>query len=188
VSVTRFLGHSVVAVIALPAALIAMQLPGLTQAYEDGLAQSAREVRSLVDEHEQIVREQYHIDAADDGGVIEALHKLEPAHGEALGNDVAHWRGLAAAQQRIDSVPPVLRPATTLLDLADDPHDERRAVWRMALARYTPRLTLDLPGLVYAVGGLMLGALIGQIVLGCAGAITRPRRRRIARVERAIDG
>lgn len=126
--IARYVSNVFVLALAVPAALVGMQLPALTQDYETGLVQSSREVRSVIDDHERIVRGQYHIDAVDDGGVTEALRRFEPAHSDALAGDVAHWRGLEAASQRIDAVGPVFQPFAALLDLADDPNDERRAV------------------------------------------------------------
>ena len=83
---------------------------------------------------------------------------------------------------------PIFRPFAALLDLGDDPHDERGAVWRMSRDHYTARVTFDAAALAYALGGLMLGALAGQLILGSLGALGRVRhRRRRRRMMRAAS-
>jgi hypothetical protein len=177
--ITRYLSSGFLLALAVPACVLAMQLPALTADYETGLIQSARELRASVDRHERAVRAQYAIDAQDDGGLIATLQKVEPAHAKALGDDILTWQRLSGAADRIASVSPLLQPFAAMVDLADDPNGDRREVWRTSRDRYEIRLTLDAAAISYGFAGFLVGALVAQTVLGCGGLIRRARRRRL---------
>ncbi len=177
-SLARFIARVFIVCLAVPTAVVAMQFPALTDAYQANLAQAAHDARAAIDQHEQALKVQYGIAAQDDGGIVATLQGSDPPTADTLSDDLMRWRGLADAAARITSVGPTLRAFAALLDLAYDPRDERGAIWRATRDSFKPRLFLDFAGLVYAVGGMMFGVLVAQIILGIIGLF---RQRQTAR-------
>ncbi len=164
-----FFARVFIVCLAVPTAVVAMQFPALTDAYQADLTQAAHDSRAGIDQREQALKLRYGIAAQDDGGIVATLQGSDPTTADTMSDYQSRWRGLADAAARITSVGPTLRAFTALLDLAYDPRDERGAIWRATRDAFKPRLFLDFASLVYAVGGLMFGVLVAQVILGIIG-------------------
>lgn len=161
----RWLGHSVGMALALVLGILAMQAPAVTRDYATALQQVASALRRDIDEREAAARQYYGIAASSDEALIAALQPHEPSNAETLARSVDRARRLRQAYDAITRRAALLQPAIAFTTALDDPTGDERPIWETTLGRYTLQLELSAVALVYAVAGVLLGSLIGQVLL-----------------------
>lgn len=166
----RWLGDSIRLGLALSLALLAMQLPGLANAYHAGLLQAAEATARDIAAREQVARDYYRLPESTTGpALVEALRQPEPANAEGLRNSAEREGLLRETHARIAAMPELLRPVTTIWDALVGERGEKAAILRTAWNSYVPQLLISGAAAVYGLAGLMLGLLLAQIVLAPFG-------------------
>jgi len=153
-----------------------MQVPALAHAYATALLQIAQDARRDIEQRKASARQFYRGAGDTDEAVITALRSVEPANAQALAASVERARALRAAHDRIQADPPLLRPVTAMLDLADDPRGDKWAVWRTALDTHVAQVVLSAAAVAYGVVGLLVGSFLAELVASAASALTSARR------------
>lgn len=168
----RSLGRLAVGIAAAIGAIMAAQLPEFAQQYRQRLGGALEEMREVV--------ARFDADAARNSLTREqALARYGSAEepflrdqGEAATQLIIRYENLTEQRVRLDSAPPLLRPAVILR------HPDTR-VMRGAWADYEPGLPTTVAGLVWAaLGFFLLGGLVSM--LRQLGGILRRRHRRAA--------
>ncbi len=159
-------------------ALAAMQVPALAHGYSAALLQIAEDARRDIEQRKASARRFYR-DAGDtDEAVIAALRAVEPANAQALAASVERARAFRAAHDRVESAPPLMRPVTVLLDMAEDPaRADKWAVLRTALDTHAPQVVLSAAAAVYGLIGLVLGSFLAELLVSTVGAVSASARR-----------
>jgi hypothetical protein len=160
----RWLSHSVRLAFALLLAVIAMQAPAFTHDYTNALLQVGADARRDVDQREAAARQYYSLRADDDASLIQALQAHEPANAETLAHSVDRVSSLQAARSHIEGSAALFQPVVALADAAHDPGGYKAAIWRTALRTYTIHLDLTVAAIIYGMGGLLLGSLLGHLL------------------------
>jgi hypothetical protein len=157
-------------------ALLAMQVPALAHSYAATLLQIAEDARRDIEQRKASARRFYRDAGDSDEAVIAALRPVEPANAQALVVSVERAGAFRAAYDRIQAAPPLLRPATALLDAADERRADKWAVLRTALDTHAPQVVLSAPAAVYGLAGLLVGSFLAEALVSAAGAVFAPRR------------
>jgi hypothetical protein len=165
----RWLAHSLTLGLGLLFAGLAMQAPALTHDYMAALLQVERELQQDVDQRVATARRVYSFAAADADGVAAALADLEPANAESLARSNARVRRLGAAWRTLDATTPVARPIVALAEEGLD----RAEIRRTLLETFEPRISLTVDAGLYALLGLLTGALMARLLLALARGVTR---------------
>ena len=159
-------------------ALAAMQVPALAHGYAAALLQIAEDARRDIEQRKASARRFYRDAGGGDEAVIAALRGVEPANAQALAASVERARALRAAHARIEEAPPLLRPVTALLDMAEDPtKGDKWAVLRTALDTHAPQVVLSAAAAAYGLVGLVAGSFLAELLVSAFGAAFAPRRR-----------
>ena len=110
--------------------------------------------------------------------MIEALRGVEPSNAQALSASVERARTLRAAHDRVQAAPPLLRPVTALLDLAQDSVADKRAVLATALDTHAPQVVLSAAAAVYGLIGFVSGSFVAELLISVLGLLASGRRNR----------
>jgi len=176
----RWLSDSLRLGLGLAAALAAMQVPAVTQAYDAALVQLSGEARRDIEERKAVARQYYALPGTGDAEVVEALRTREPANAQGFEASLAREGALRAAHARIASQPALLRPIVAGLDALEDPLGNKRAILRTALALHEPQVLLGTAAATYGLVGLVLGLLLANLTIALAGGLLGSGRRRTA--------
>jgi hypothetical protein len=182
--VARWLSDALRLGLPLALGLAAMQVPALAHGYATALLQIAEDARRDIEQRKAAARQFYRGAGDADEAVITALRAVEPANAQALAASVERARALRASHDRIQADPPLLRPVTALLDLADDPRGDKWAVLRTALDTHVAQVVLSAAAAAYGLAGLVLGSFLAELLVSVAGAFASVRRRRRDRLAR----
>ena len=163
-------------------ALAAMQVPALAHGYASALLQIVEDARRDIEQRKASARRFYRGAGDTDEAVIETLRGVEPANAQALAASVERARALRATHERIAADPPLLRPVTALLDLAQDPVTDKRAVLATALDTHAPQIVLSAAAAVYGLIGLVSGSFVAELLVSVAGLLAPARRGREGRL------
>jgi len=177
--VGRWLSDAVRLGLPLALALSAMQVPALAHGYAAALLQIAEDARRDIEQRKAAARQFYRGAGDSDEAVIAALRTVEPSNAQWLAASVERARALRAAHDRIEGAPPLLRPVTALLDIAEDPsRADKWAVLRTALDTHAPQVVLSAAAAVYGAVGLLAGSFLAEAIVSAFSAAFAPRRRR----------
>src|SRR5829696_1586584 len=124
--VARWLSDALRLALPLALALAAMQVPALAHGYAAALLQIAEDARRDIEQRKAAARRFYRGAGDADEAVIAALRAVEPANAQALAASVERARAFRAAHDRIEAAPPLLRPVTAVVDLAEDMRGDKR--------------------------------------------------------------
>lgn len=182
--VARWLSDVLRIGVPLAVALAAMQVPALAHGYATALLQISDDARRDIEQRKASARRFYGGAGDADEAVIAALRAVEPSNAQALAASVDRARALRAAHDRIEAAPPLLRPATALLDLAQDPRGDKRAVLATAFDTHAPQVVLSAAAAVYGLIGLVLGSFLAELLVSAAGLLAPARRDREGRIAR----
>lgn len=182
--VARWLSDVVRIGLPLAFALAAMQVPAVAHNYASALLQIAQDARRDIEQRKASARQYYRSAGDSDEAVVEALRAVEPSNAQALAASVDRARALRAAHDRIEAAPPLLRPVTALLDAAQDPRGDKRAVLATALDTHAPQVILSAAAAVYGLIGLACGSFVAGLLVSAAGSLVPARRDRAARLAR----
>jgi hypothetical protein len=177
---TRWLSESIQLALSLVMALAAMQLPAIAHSYTAALLQITENARRDIDQRKEAARQYYHLPDDSDAAVIAALRRSEPSNAEGLAESVARARVLRGAYDRIEAAPPLLQPMYVLSDSVMNANDDKRAVLRTAIDTHVPQVVISTAAAVYGLVGLVLGALLAEVLFALLRAVSRPARRRPA--------
>lgn len=169
----RWLTGSLSLGLGLSMAVLAMQVPALTQDYAAALLQVAREARRDVDERIASARQFYAIAASGDDAVVAVLRAPEPSNAATLAAALDHARRLQTDYDGIIAAPALLRPLVALGQAARDGRGEAAIVRRTLIETYTPQVSLSIAAAVYGLGGLLLGTLLAQLLVALMSGIAR---------------
>lgn len=159
-------------------ALTAMQVPALAHGYASALLQVTEDARRDIEQRKASARRFYRGAGETDEAVIEALRGVEPSNAQTLAASVERARALRTAHDRIETAPPLLRPVTALLDLAQDPVADKRAVLATALDTHAPQVALSAAAATYGLAGLISGSFVAELLVSAAGRLASARRDR----------
>jgi hypothetical protein len=176
--VARWLSDALRLVLPLALALAAMQVPAIAHGYATALLQIAEDARRDIEQRKAAARQFYRDAGTSDEAVIAALRRVEPANAQALAASVERAGALRAAHDRIRADPPLLQPVTALLDLAEDPRGDKRAVLQTALETHVAQVILSAAAVTYGLVGLVTGSFLAELVISLAGALAGAGRRR----------
>ena len=183
--VARWLSDALRLGLALAIGLAAMQVPALAHGYAAALLQIAEDARRDIEQRKDAARRFYRGAGDTDEAVIAALRAVEPANAQALAASVERAGALRAAHDRVQAAPPLLRPVTALLDVAEDPaRGDKWAVLRTALDTHAPQVALSAAAAIYGLAGLVAGSFVAELLVSAAGALAAARRGRRARPAR----
>ena len=158
-------------------ALGAMQVPALAHGYAAALLQIAGDARRDIEQRKAAARQFYRGAGDADEAVVAALRAVEPSNAQALAASVERARALREAHERIHAAPPLLRPVTALLDVAEGPGEDKWAVLRTALDTHAPQVVLSAAAAVYGLVGLVAGSFLAELLVSAFGAAFAPDRR-----------
>ena len=170
----RWLSESIQLGLTLTVALGAMQLPAIATSYTTALLQITENARRDIDQRKEAARQYYHLSDDADTAVIAALRHSEPSNAEGLAASIARAAALQAAYDRIVATPPLLQPVYAVFDTLKDPGGDKRAVLQTTIDRHVPQVVISAAAAVYGLAGLILGALLAEIVLTLLRTLTGP--------------
>lgn len=81
----------------------------------------------------------------------------------------------AAVHDWIAVAPPLLRPVTALVDLAQDPSGDKRAVLATALDTHALQVALSAAAATYGLAGLVSGSFVTELLVSAAGRLVPAR-------------
>lgn len=174
----RWLSNTVALVVALGAAILAMQAPTVTRDYLAALDQIAGEARREVDQTIATARRQHRIAATADEPVVAALKTRDAKAAETLTLGIERARALRQDHDRLVAEPALRRPVLVAWDAWRSPDGHKRAVLETVIERFEPAIHLDFVSAVYALAGLLLGSFVVQLPL----ALLRRLGRRVGRL------
>ena len=82
----------------------------------------------------------------------------------------------AAVHDWIAVAPPLLRSVTALVDLAQDPSGDKRAVLATALDTHAPQVALSAAAATCGLAGLVSGSFVAEMPVSAAGLLAPGRR------------
>jgi hypothetical protein len=176
--VARWLSESIRLGLSLAVALAAMQLPAISHAYMAALLQITESAHRDIAQRKEAARQYYHLRDDTDETVIAALRQSEPSNAEGMLASIEQARILRATYDGLATAPPLLQPVEAFADAVSDPRGDKRAVLQTAITTHVPQVVISSTAAVYGLVGLVLGALLAQIVLTLLAALARPWVRR----------
>jgi hypothetical protein len=176
--VARWLSDALRVGLPLALALAAMQIPALAHGYATALLQIAEDARRDIEQRKATAKQFYRAAGDTDEAVIAALRTVEPANAQALTASVERARALRVAHDRIQADPQLLRPVTALLDLANDPRGDKRAVLRTTLDTHAPQVVLSAAAATYGLVGLLVGSFLAELLVSMGRALASVGRER----------
>ena len=160
--------------LSLAGALLFMQAPALSHDYAAALAQVADSQNRDIAGREATARTYYDLQTASEVNLLATLRDREPSNAAGLDQSRAEADALATALARIEQSATSLRPVIEVWDLFTAPDAGKRAIVEQAVRSFVPALQFSVAALIWALAGLVLGSLVGQLLL--LPAHRNPRR------------
>jgi len=178
--ISRWLSSGVSTALSLLLGLLAVQAPGFTHDYASALLQVAAETRRDITAREDSARQFYGITAASGDDFVMALQAHEPANAATLAQSMRRAAALQRAYDAITSSSTLLQPLVALSNTLGDDRGDKEPIWQLSLSSYTARLDFSFAAAVYGFAGVMLGALLAQMI--ALPFRTRLHSRRLSRI------
>jgi hypothetical protein len=161
----RWLSDVIRLALSLAGALLFMQAPALSHDYVAALAQVADSENRDIAGREATARNYYDLQTASETNLLATLRDREPSNAAGLDQSRAEADALATALAHIRQSPPSLRPIVAVWDLVAAPDNGKRAIVERAVRSFLPALQLSVAALAWALAGMVLGSLLGQLLL-----------------------
>jgi hypothetical protein len=145
-------------------AIVAMQAPALTRDYQAALLQLMRSSDEDIAQRKASAQRFYGIPIESEEHFIARLRAVEPSNAETLAGALAREKSLHASYDRIERDPNLWRPITAVRDVLNDDTGSRRQIAQTVFESFVPQLDLSFAAAIYALAGLLLGSLIGELV------------------------
>ena len=169
----RWLSDALRLGLALALAIAAMQIPAIAHQYAAALIQITEDARRDIEQRKDAARHFYPAAGDTDEAVIATLRPVEPSNAQALEASVERARVLRATYDRIEAASPLLRPLVAVYDDFEKPMSDKTAVLWTTLETYAPQLVISTASATYGLIGLLLGALLAEVLISAIRGLRR---------------
>jgi hypothetical protein len=164
--------HSIRLAAALGMAIVVMQAPAVTREYQAALLQLVRSSGEDIAQRKASAQRFYGIPIEKKSASSPVYVRSSRRMPKPLPTRSRARR--AASYDRIERGPDLWRPITAARDVPNDNTGARRQIAQTVFESFAPQLDLSFAAAIYALAGLFLGSLIGE--LATAGSLSRQTR------------